>query len=365
MKILARYILKEYLVPLVYCLCGFLSIYILFELFGSFSWLIEAKLPLATTVEYFCAYLAPYFEWLAPAAVMLAAMYTMWNLCRHSELIAMRANGVSFLAIASPIFAVAILIGAFVFWVNDCYVPERANWARKMKTEKFDLAKVERSDDISYRNARDNRTWTAERALDSEGHHLVGVRVAVDRPGGGARLLNITAEKADYLDGEWWFTGIKVQHFENGGEVVSPTPELDSLPIRSFAEFRERPRELMIQNRPWKYNSIRDCRRFLRTHPDLTERMRRKYTYDIWSKIMSPFACLVIVLFAIPAGVVSGRQSVFRGVLTTLGAFFLFYAANIAGMVAADGGWCPPIVAAVTPYVVFFAFGVRTFHRHR
>lgn len=119
MRILTRYVLREYAIPLCYCLAGFISIYVLFELFGSFARLAESDLPSMTIVEYFCAYLAPFFEWLAPAALMLAALYTMWNFCRHSELIAMRANGVSFLAIARPILAVAVLMSGLVLFVNE------------------------------------------------------------------------------------------------------------------------------------------------------------------------------------------------------------------------------------------------------
>ena len=51
MKILTRYVLREFLVPLAYCLVGFLSIYVLFQLFGSFSRIAEAKLPLPLVVK--------------------------------------------------------------------------------------------------------------------------------------------------------------------------------------------------------------------------------------------------------------------------------------------------------------------------
>ena len=49
MKILTRYILREFCVPLFYCLTGFVSIYLLFELFGSFSRLMAAKPGLSAT----------------------------------------------------------------------------------------------------------------------------------------------------------------------------------------------------------------------------------------------------------------------------------------------------------------------------
>ena len=86
MRILGRYIFREFLVPLAYCLAGFVSIYVLFELFGSFSRLSEAKLPAGETVAYFAGYLSPFFHYLAPAALMLATLYTMWNFSRHSSL---------------------------------------------------------------------------------------------------------------------------------------------------------------------------------------------------------------------------------------------------------------------------------------
>ena len=85
MRILTRYVLREYVVPLLYCFGGFVSIYVLFELFGSFSRLADAKLPLATVVEYFCAYLSPFFEWLAPAALMLAVVFSLYRTIRRKK----------------------------------------------------------------------------------------------------------------------------------------------------------------------------------------------------------------------------------------------------------------------------------------
>jgi len=353
-------------VPLTYCLSGFISIYVLFELFGSWTRLSRAHLPFWTTVRYFCAYLSPYFEWLAPAALMLAALYTMWSFCRHSEIIAMRANGIGFLTIVSPIVGVAIAMAAFVWWANDVYVPKHAQWARAMKTEQFDLQKVEAAENIVYRNARDFHTWTVDKMLDDDAEHLQDVRVTVERPGGGTRAMNITASRVDYLDGEWWFYKPEVQYYDaSGSEIATPNPEGEALEYRTFPEFIEKPSDFIMQNREWAYNSIRDRVRYLRTHPDLTEQVKQKYRYDIWAKILSPFACIIITLFAIPAGIASGRQSVFRGILGALGMFFAFYGLSIGCMVLADIGWLPPILAAFLPYVIFLALGIRAFHKNR
>ena len=366
MRILTRYILREFLVPFAYCMTGFVSIYVLFDLFGSFSRMMNARISFSDAVLYFCAYLAPYFHYLVPAALMLATLYTMWSFCRHSEIVAMRASGLSFLTIAKPLLAVALVMSGVVIYVNESFVPWKAQWAAQMKTDQFDLKMMESADNIVFRNARACRTWNVNSLADAEGEHLQGVKVVVDRPSGGVRLYTITAERADYLDGEWWFSGANVQHYDaQGQEVATPTPELDALPLRCFASFDETPGDFMMQNRPWKFNSVQDRLRYVRTHPELTAEARRDCTYDIWSQIMAPWACIIITLFAIPAGIASGRQSVFKGILGALGLYFAFYGFTIMMMVVAKNGWCPPVLAAVLPNVLFLALGVRAFFRQR
>ncbi len=365
MRILTRYVFREFLVPLFYCLCGFASIYVLFELFGSFSRMAEAKPPFLQILKYFCAYLAPFFQYLAPAALMLATLYTMWTFCRHSEIIAMRANGIGFFTIVKPLLVVACAMALFVAWVNECYVPRYAQWAKQLRNARFEMQKVAKADNIVFRNAKADRTWTIDEMAGLSGEHLKSVKVTVDRVE-GARLMNVTADSADYLDGEWWFTNAQVQHYDaQGREVASPTPELDALPFRPFPQFKERPSDFMAQNRDWAYNSVRDRMRYIRQHPDLSEKMRRKYRYDVWAQIMAPFACIVITLFAIPAGIASGRQSVFKGIVGALVMFFAFYALVIGGMVGADVGFIPAVPAAILPHLLFLGVGVWLFRRQR
>lgn len=365
MKKLQRYILREYLIPLFYCMTGFIAIYVLFELFGSFSRLMESKLPFLTIAKYFAGYLAPYFHYLAPAALMLAALYTMWNFCRHSELVAMRASGISFPTISMPIILVACLMAGFVAWVNESYVPRTAQWAMRLKKERFDLKKANRSGRLDYRNSADHRIWSADAVEDPHGRHLVGVNVTEDRSD-GSRSFQVSAERADWLDGEWWFKAPSVQYYDTkGAEIATKTPELDTLTLRVFPSFYERPNDLMAQSRKQQFNSVAGKFRHLETNENLSDDTRREYEYAAWAQIMSPFACIIMTLFAIPAGVSSGRQSVFKGILGALGMFFAFYGLVIGGMVAANLGYLNPILSATIPYLVFLLLGIRAFRLQR
>ena len=168
MRILFRYVFREFCIPLAYCLTGFLSIYVLFELFGVFNRMMEAKPGGAKIVLYFAGYIAPYFEWLAPACLMLAALYTMWSFCRHSELIAMRASGVGFFAIVRPMLVVAVLMAVFVGWVNEAFVPRYGQWAKQFRAARFKASQMEREDNIVYHNVGASRTWNVGAAMTDD-----------------------------------------------------------------------------------------------------------------------------------------------------------------------------------------------------
>ena len=365
MRILTRYVLREFLVPLAYCLAGFLGIYVRLELFSSFNRLIEAKPPLSTVVSFFAGYISPYLEWLIPAALLLAALYTMWNFCRHSEITAMRANGITFLAIVRPLLAVAIVMAVIVACINEFYAPWASEWANDLREARFEEGSDQTFENIPFYNQSAGRVWRINRMSAANPNLLEGVRLSCDRAD-DSRLVDITCSKAEYLDGMWWFFYPKYQYFDEfNNPVENPTPALAALPLRAFPEFDERPRDFLLMNKAWEYYTIRDMRHYLTTHPHLDPEEVASKTFDIHARLAAPFSCLVITLFAIPAGVATGRQSVFKGVIIAIALFFAFYAVSIGSMVLAKNALVPAIPAAWFGNLLFLAVGLYLFYRQR
>lgn len=365
MRILTRYVLREFFVPLAYCMVGFLSIYVLFELFDSFNRIMEAKPSFLTTVAYFAGYISPYLEWLIPAALLLATLYTMWNFCRHSEITAMRASGVSFLVIVRPLLAVACVMAVAVTLINEFYAPSASEMARQLRTASFQVVEDKTLENLPFYNQTAGRVWRINRISADNPNLLEGVRLSCDRPD-GSRQMDITCGKAEYLDGMWWFFYPKYQYFDElNNPVENPTPALADLPVRAFPEFDERPRDFLLMNKAWEFYTIRDMRHYLATHPHLTKDEVASRTFDIHERLAAPFSCLIITLFAIPAGVATGRQSVFKGVIIAVAMFFAFYAVSIGCMVLAKNAMVPPAAAAWFANAIFLAAGLYLFHRQR
>jgi len=365
MRILTRYVLREFLVPLFFCFAGFASLEIMFELFGVFGRIAEAKPEAGVIVHYFLAYFAPYFQWTAPACLMLATLYTMWNFCRHSELTAMRASGIGFFAIVKPVLGVAVFALCAVYWVNEVYAPANGPWAKQFRDARFRVEEMDAADNLIYLNSEADRTWNIGNVITADAHTLENVSVTQNYPGGG-RQSTIRAPRAQYLDGQWWFTRPEVRYFSQAGtETASPAPALDALTFRPFPSFTERPVDFLLQNQDLSFCAALDRLRYVRTHASLSREQRVSHLYDAWAQLFAPFACLVITLFAIPAGVATGRQSVFKGILSALGTFFAFYGLTILCQVFAKKCLLPPLFAAILPHVVFTGIGCVLFHRQR
>lgn len=370
MRLLFRYIIREFFAPLVYCLIGFVGIYVLFELFGSFSRLVEAKLPAGTVIAYFAGYLAPFVHYLMPAALMLATLYTMWNFSRHCEITAMRASGISIITIVRPLMVAALVMGGVVAWFNEAFMPERGQWAKRFRAAHFDQEELERENRPCYKAAGGMREWTVGGDFNHNYSCFSDVRINW-RPDENT-MQDIMAEKAEYLDGEWWLTNPKTIHYRcvttgrlagTFQPVKSETPDLDGLSLRVYPQFRERPGDIQMQNCDPRFASTREKLRFLRRNGDLTPEKRGELRYDAWAQAISPLACLLITLLSVPAGLVSGRQAVFAGVLGALGFFFAYNAWVIGWMVLAHTGQVPAVPAALAPPIAFAVLGV--FHCYR
>ena len=223
---------------------------------------------------------------------------------------------------------------------------------------------MEKSDGIVYHNTAANRTWKVGLMVTEDAHTLEDVKVSVrkdDKP-----LMTVNAPRVEYLDGQWCFDHPVVFYYdEKGEERPSDTPELEKLTLRTFPGFTEKPEDFLLQNRDWAFCSVSDRMRYLKTHASLSPETRRDYQYDIYAQIVAPLACIIITLFAIPAGIATGRQSVFKGIVGALGMFFAFYGLTIVCMILAKRGLCPPLLAAILPDVVFFGIGGWLFWRQR
>lgn len=365
MRILTRYVLLEFLVPLTYCLLGFLGIYVVFELFESFNHIMEAQASWPLIITFFAGYISPYLEWLIPAALLLGTLYTMWRFCRHNELTAMRASGITFLVIVRPLLAVALVLALAVAGLNEFYSPQAAEHARALREARFKVIPQAVHERIPYYNQPAGRVWRINKIDGAHPHLLEGVRLSFNRDD-GSRALDITCNRAEYLDGMWWFHYPQYNYFDElNNPIEDRTPTLSQLTLRAMPELNERPRDFLLMNKAWEFYNTRDMLHYLETHPNLTDEEKSAKKFDIHARLAAPFSCLIITLFAIPAGVATGRQSVFKGIILAIAMFFAFYMVSLGCMILAKNALMPAPLAAWAANLTFLLAGLYLFYQQR
>jgi lipopolysaccharide export system permease protein len=376
MRLLDRYLLRELLMPLVYCLSFFLISFIAFDLSDKAGDFQKAKLSTGEIAEYYL-YRVPEFlvaSYVMPMALLLALLYALTTHSRHNEITAMRAAAVPLWRIAAPYFAVGLAVSLAVFFVNEKLLPDGIEEAeRVMQRHGGDQSK---SGDKIWRrnfffvNPIANRTWRIG-AFHLQAHVMLQPEFDWRRANG--TRLQLTAERARWINRRWVFTNAELMQFS---AEVGAVPVIFQTNLVTIPELTETPRiiksEIKISAISDSFRSLRrvqlssgEILDYLKLHPRLERRYSRSLRTLLHSRLAAPWICLVVVFIAVPFGALPGRRNVFVGVASSVFICFLFLILKDLALALGSGGYMAPWLAAWLPNLLFTATGTVLMWRVR
>lgn len=363
MKIVDKYLLRELLVSVLYCLAAFYLLYIVYDLFDNLARFIEAATPVSIVLRYYGALLLAVFEYLAPASLLLGTLYTLWQLTRHNELTAMRASGVGFLRIMTPFLAVGFVVSILTGVLKETVTLPAAQWAADLAVTRFEAEKPRMVEHLAYYNSRDRRLWLIEQMDLKRPGTLIRPRVTLERDD-GTRKREIVASRAEWLDGQWWLFDPRVQEFGPDDNPIGPfRPPAVSEHLKEMPQLGERPAEFANEIKSWEFLTLFDMLAYLRTHAHLSDEALIHKRFDLHQRIAMPWACFIVTLFGIPAGVLAGKHHAITGVFLALSFFLGFYALSQIGVFLGKRGEIPVVAAAWLSNLVFLAAGIIMIRR--
>lgn len=362
MKLIDKYLLRQFLVPLGYCLLTFSMIFVIADLFEHLSDFIEAGTPILQVLRYYILVLPALLVYVAPISLLLGILYSLWRLTRNNELTAMRASGINFYRIIVPFLLVGLAFSILVSVVQETAAPWSSYWASQFLVRQGsgnDLS-TRYALDLSFRNEVQHRIWVM-RKFDVETYGMQGVKVVQQRPD-GSDVETIQAEEAKYYDGCWWFFNITTQKRDVNNNPVGP---VQSELIREMRDWPEKPRDFVNEVKDPMFLSSMELGRFLKTHRQLSNKTRARIMVDMHSRLAMPWTCLIVSLFGIPCGVYSGRRGPFVGVMIAIFTFFGFYLLMTFCQWLGKNQMVGPLVSAWMPNILFLMVGVRLMARAR
>jgi lipopolysaccharide export system permease protein len=365
MRLLDRYLLRELLVPLGYCLSGFLLLWVVSDLITELSGLQERKLHAADIAQYYLIKVPEFLVLVLPIALLLALLYTLTNHARHNEITAIRAAGISLWRLCLPYLAVGLLASLVVFWLNEYCVPQSAEAAEQIRNSRVTMPGGSPARDrvlnAGINNSRDGRDWVIGVYDLHTGEMLRPV--VVSKMGDGSHL-ELRAGRAARVKGSWRF--YDVLEYKRPAQPEALPILLLKTNVLVKPEFSETPEQIKSELQLSSGSTLVKARRadipilvilnYLRLHP-YPAKAAALYT-KLAGRLAAPWTCLVVVLIAIPFGAASGRRNVFVGVASSILICFAYFVLQQVCLAAGAGGKLPPWMAGWLPNLAFGAAGL-------
>jgi lipopolysaccharide export system permease protein len=375
MRLLDRYLLRELLLPLVYCLGGFLISFIIFDLLGSVDDFQKKNLTGADIVEYYIDRTPEFLvsSYVVPMSLLLAMLYALTNHARHNELTAMRAAAIPLWRITVPYFAIGIFFSAMLFYVNEQVLPTGAEAAeRVLSRHALDQPKaVEKAwkRNVFFLNPLANRTWRIG-AYHLQQNVMWNPQFDWRRPDGSR--VQLIAERARWFDHHWVFTNVEQLEFS---AAIDALPNISRTNETIFEELTETPRIIKSEIKISGIESLKSLRKtqlssleildYLKLHPRLERKKYNSLRTMLHSRLATPWICLVVVFIAVPFGSLPGRRNVFVGVASSIFICFAFFIMKELTIALGSSGYAPPWLAAWLPNVLFATSGMVLLWRVR
>lgn len=282
-----------------------------------------------------------------PFSVLLATLITFTTLSQNSEVVAMKAAGLSAHQILAPMIAASLFIAGISFAFNDAVVAPAS--AKLKKWQAVEYAKVPADDGIRYNVwVREGRDYLQARTVTGKGNATKLLDVRLYQRSSGSLVQVIRADSGSFVDGAWRLE--KVRIFNVAG---AEQKQLDTLIVGRG-----------IDPKGFQQTKVDgDTLGFVPLSKAIAEMKltgRRTDTLEgnLWHKISGPLSAVLMPLLGAVAafGLARSGAMFLRAVIgMTLG--FAYFVADNFALAMGNLGAYPPFVAAWAPFLLFLLIG--------
>ena len=339
MTILDRYVTREFLKLFGLIVVSFIFLYLIFDFFEKINMFMSNRASLAQMASFFLFNIPMIVSLTLPAAVLLAALITFGVMSRNSEIVAMKANGISLYRSSLPLILLAGAICVIAFLFSEFVTPYTNQRA-------FQILKVEVQRRTELGTFKQNQIWYRSRQaiynfkiFQPDRNLLQGITINYLDPQ-FQLILRIDAERAEWKDGQWLFQNILIARF-NAGDF----PVLERK-TEAVIDLPEKPADFMIAQKDADKMGFLELRRYIeKLQSDGYDTTR--YRADLHGKIAFPLVSIILAIIGVAFSLRSERSG---GVTQSIGAGivigFSYWLVYAFAMSLGRAGTLPPLLAA-------------------
>ncbi len=354
--LLDLYVGRLYLRVLALSVVGMAGLFYISTFIDMSDKLFKGTVTTGMLLEYFWWATPQFLYYILAIAVLLSALVTIGLLTKNSELIVMRACGISLYRTAVPLLAFALLASGLLFAMEERVLAASNQRAHRLRhiirggnPQTFDVL---------------NRKWLI--GHDGAVYHyqfydpgrvtLAGLSVFSFDPDSGRLASRAYAAQATFLpgsaEGEPWEArqGWERRFTETGDVSAFDAFDERRLPLEAPAYFVTEVPEPDRMNFAQLQRYISELRT---SGYDV-----RQWEVDLQRKLAFPFVTLVMTLIAVPFAVTTGRRGAMYGVGIGIVLALVYWTLISIFAAFGAGGLLSPLLAAWAPNLLFAATAV-------
>lgn len=356
MKLLDKYILKEFLRFFIITFISFIALFMIVDFFEKIRMFLSNNASVSQIASYFIYSIPMIISYILPPAVLLSTLLTFGSFSKSNEITAMKANGVSIYRICLPVVTVAAITSVFLFYFSELITP-----ASIQKTEHIVKVDVQKQKSLGF--FKQNEIWYhGDHAIynfkmfDTDKNIIHGVTINFLNPD-FTLMSRVDAKKAEWKNDKWFFYNLLITRFDNDR---NPMLEWSKEQIINIPEKPDDFKVIQKDAEKMGYFELRKYVKKIKSEGyDVT-----KYLVELHGKIAFPLVIIIMVFIAVPFSLRSERSG---GLMQSagLGIFigFSYWIVHALSMSLGKSEILPAFLAAWAANIFFSAAAAFLFSR--
>ncbi|MFH0926507.1 MAG: LPS export ABC transporter permease LptG [bacterium] len=303
MKIIDRYITKEFFKILLIILLAFVCIYLIVDLFDHVDNLVNNHLPISVLVKYLIFKIPLIFFQVSPVAMLLSTLLLLGNFIKYNEIVSLKASGVSVYRLTIPFIVLGLVICIGNFVLNEIVIPPSAmimDYNEKLLRGRA-VQQPLTQNKIWY-VSKDNTIYNIQ-LIDRQRSVMEGVTIL--KLDNKFRLIERIDAKSAVWDEEkkWELKDGFLRKFFDRAKMGAESFNSKSLTldesINDFQQVEKEPEAMSFKELSQYIKRLKNCGYGY-----------DQYLVDLHIKISIPFASLIMIIIGIPFGLKFKKGSI-------------------------------------------------------
>ena len=353
-RILDEYVVREFLGTFALVLAGFVLLMLVFTFFELIGDILRNHIPLTIVGEYLVNLTPSMLYQIAPLAVLIAVLVTFGVLNRNSEVIAMKATGISLYRLVIPVVSISAILAVSLFLFDQYYLPQANRRQEALRST------IKGRPPQTFLHPEQKwifgQPWLGEpgrifyyQFFDPDTNEFANLSIFEFDPSSFAISRRIFASRAYWNPkaGSWSFEKGWSRDFQGASQT-----RYQEFNYTSFSEIHEDPtyfKKESLQSQEMNFGQLDRYIRDLRQSGFDTMRLR----VALWHKLAYPIIAIVMAVLAIPFALSMGRRGSLTGIAIAIAvALAYFVVDNLFGAMG-NVNYLPASLAAWSPDVLF------------